>query len=53
MVQMHLTVPQHQQGPALSSFAALRVTGKVQPCHAERSEASRCPIEPDPSLRSA
>src|SRR6266851_6866877 len=25
-VQMHVTVPQHQQGPALSSFASLRIS---------------------------
>jgi hypothetical protein len=36
MVQMHLTVPHHQQGPALSCFAALSIS---------------VPIETDPSLR--
>ncbi len=29
----------------LSGANVLRVTVKVQPCHAERSEASRCPLE--------
>jgi len=31
---MNVTVPHHQQGPALSSWA--------QRCHPERSEGSRC-----------
>jgi hypothetical protein len=36
MVYMHVAVPHHQQGPALSSFAALRIS---------------LPLATDPSLR--
>src|SRR5258708_39709590 len=36
MVQMHVTVPHHQQGPALSCFAALSIS---------------LPLATDPSLR--
>jgi len=41
MVQMHVTVPPHQQGPALSSFASLRVTGvTVQPVKDSSSQVN-------------
>src|SRR5260370_42705786 len=44
----------HRGNPLVLPDPSMRggVTGKVQPCHPEHSEASRCPIEPDPSLRS-